>query len=46
MRALTLDTAGANALSPPMQLAYLTPADAEQLQLALSQRLARSALRW
>ena len=46
MRGLLLDTAGANAMSPSMQLAYLTPEAADTLQRALSQRLARSALRW
>lgn len=46
MRGMTLDTAGANAISPTMQIAYLTPEAAETLQRALSKRLARSALRW
>ena len=43
---MTLDTAGANAISPTMQIAYLTPEAAEKLQAVLSKRLARSALRW
>ena len=46
MRGLLLDTAGANPMSPTMQIAYLTPQAAEHLQHALSKRLARSALRW
>lgn len=46
MRGLLLDTAGASAISPAMQIAYLTPDDAEKLQHALSARLAHSALRW
>lgn len=46
MRGMTLDTAGANAISPTMQIAYLTPEAAEKLQAVLSKRLARSALRW
>ena len=46
MRSLLLDTAGANPLSPSLRIGYLTPQAAETLQARLSQRLAKSALRW
>lgn len=46
MRSLLLDTAGANAMSPSLHIAYLTPVAAESLQQVLSRRLAKSALRW
>lgn len=46
MRSLLLDTAGANALSPPLRIGYLPPEAAERLQQVLSKRLAKRALRW